>query len=413
MAHQAHNIPWNVLASNFKWRAVNHCKDGATDFHWRRKPRQSREITYFIKAFKKTILEHAETQRARCIDTIHAPEQDGVVLSDEVCQRIMFIFQHWHESKTKPHHHANADQIQQGGKCVLPQQQRHMQAFLQPRRPNDCYEFFRVNSEAYFNLEIIKMLLLYREMDVLWKICSHPDQDLASWWQAEPCCCATEKDLGWDMICKMALRAYLLLNLIDCFPETWQNDAVGEKNYRNTKLYQSTVRYLTKGRGNPIIAAYPHREFFGIPDNHFKKPCHLCGCLPYDTFIWVGGEAGYIPLPTEIDQVRQTLHDKRLPGELVDQIMSLAQYGKFTRRLPTPHDPFKPENRAELQKYLKYCWLLMVQSQVLGQRIGLDLKWEEMISEALVDMFTCACDQSGKRSYRWDWDNHENCVVFV
>jgi hypothetical protein len=64
MAHQAHSLPWNTLASNLKYR-ISHHHGGSNPKHlplkpdiWPlNKPNQEKELAYFTQAFAKHIQE--------------------------------------------------------------------------------------------------------------------------------------------------------------------------------------------------------------------------------------------------------------------------------------------------------------------------------------------------------------------
>jgi hypothetical protein len=72
MAHQAHSLPWNTLASNLKYR-ISHHHGGSNPKHlplkpdiWPlNKPNQEKELAYFTQAFAKHIQEFSETERAK------------------------------------------------------------------------------------------------------------------------------------------------------------------------------------------------------------------------------------------------------------------------------------------------------------------------------------------------------------
>ena len=60
-------------------------------------------------------------------------------------------------------------------------------------------------------------------------------------------------DAGWDQVCYRALIPYIALNLIYCFPETW-DDASGktdEKDYRLMRVYR--VRPIQKRHRTGLV----------------------------------------------------------------------------------------------------------------------------------------------------------------
>lgn len=63
-------------------------------------------------------------------------------------------------------------------------------AFLWKYQPNDCYEFYLKNEDAFFNVEIVKTLILHGEMDAVLRVCAHPENDLLCWWTQCRCECS-------------------------------------------------------------------------------------------------------------------------------------------------------------------------------------------------------------------------------
>jgi hypothetical protein len=277
-------------------------------------------------------------------------------------------------------------------------------------------------------MEIFEILLLHAEVDTLLRIYSHGEHSLPQWWDCVECQCVNEQ-LGWDRLCKFALRSYILLNTVHCFPETWEQGHSPDKDYRNTRAYQDTVLSIT-GPGDPDrsdnianVPTFPHRQFFGIADDKFRgrwettvagSPRYIrsqfipLGCVSYEEFLKIGNPTGYTPLLREVDEVRWILRAKGLPLELADEIMREAEYGSCVRRLPVQHDPFHPENREELDKYLKYCFALLVRCEVIARVADMDLDWEGLVGEELLALFEC----SNHASYKMDHSTYPSTIVF-
>ncbi|KAI9149008.1 hypothetical protein HJFPF1_11052 [Paramyrothecium foliicola] len=432
MAHQAHNIPWNVLASNFKWRLSERCNNCATSFHRRSKTTEVKEIKYFINAFASNVRDHANEERRKYPQEYEKPEPEEIVLTGEICKKIMPTVHRWRlglHQREFPYEgncrfvlcpHSHTEGWNSSCKCAIPSRARTMKAFLLPYSYRGCYEFFNFvpNKDGFLNLEIFKTLLMHGETDTLLRIFSQPGHHLAQWWSAGLCECE-ENNLGWEHVTRYALRAYILLNFIHCFPETWQAGHDDQNDYRNTRTYQAMVHDLTRRCWNSDVAAYPHRQFFGISDDQFDENYehdrknnamlrasfnghYPLGRLPYWHFLRFEKDVGYVPLPTDASDVRSTLQKKGLPNELVEIIMSTAQYGRCTRRLAVEHDPFLPENRSELDKYLKFCWVLLVRCELMARTVGNGLNWEQLVAETIVETFRCGC--------RTDWSRLSHYV---
>jgi hypothetical protein len=65
MAHQAHALPWNSLASHFKYNISYHSHPQRLDIHPQKKQNQGKDLAYFCKAFAKQIHDFGETERAK------------------------------------------------------------------------------------------------------------------------------------------------------------------------------------------------------------------------------------------------------------------------------------------------------------------------------------------------------------
>ena len=65
MAHQAHALPWNTLASHFKYYFSCHSNPQRFDIYPLQKPTQTKELSYFAKVFSKQIQEFSNTERAK------------------------------------------------------------------------------------------------------------------------------------------------------------------------------------------------------------------------------------------------------------------------------------------------------------------------------------------------------------
>lgn len=240
-------------------------------------------------------------------------------------------------------------------------------------------------------------------------------------------------DIGWDQLFKNAMSAYIGLNILYCFPETWDRESgrTDEKDYRNTRLYQYMLRECTASWKHSDVITYPHRQFFGIADEQFpgdkplvknkvhwlnwaertnKSDCsiELYGRVPIEEFLSLDSPISYQPAASDIVSVQQILRKKGLPAELVMDIMELAGY-EPKRRLEIPHDPFHPANREELSRYLTYCWQIIVRCDMVRKALGMEIRWQEFVADIIIGLF----DYKNARCYgnlrkAWGcWDRDE------
>lgn len=470
MAHQAHNIPWTVLAENLQWRLVNRCTADATDFHLRFRPDQGKKLTHFVRAFARNVADHADTERRRYAEdeTQRPPptpvdgdgnDDDGdvVVVDEAAAQTIAPTLYRWSEEEKGRFSQTRRRQDDGDGAGselfpplsetekkrrvrVLPEEQRRMSTFARGHARNGCYQFFDVNGEGFYGLEVFKMLLLYGEMGAVLRICDHPANRLASWWHQGPCY-DVGQDVGWDVVARKALKVYILLNVLHYFPEHWgtekeeeeedrgSNDAsrsggmssssIRQRDYRNTRVYQSVVSSVTESGYISDVASYPHRQFFGIGKGQFRAGVvrggdRPCGRVSYQGFLRCqggnpedgdgdGSGGGHVPTAGDVGAVRRALREAgRLPDEIAQQVLDEAGYVARARLSPA-HHPFHGDNLGGgmVREYLAYCWRLLVRCEAAARAVGVDAGWEVMVAETLVEMFGCRCRAGGRWEKRW------------
>ncbi|SPJ79306.1 uncharacterized protein FTOL_07697 [Fusarium torulosum] len=443
MAHHAEKLPWKDLASAFELKEANPCQREARDLHIRVQPDTKETLAEFLKAFMQNATADAITERQKYPEKYDVPNANEVIITDDVAERITPTVSRWHpEQRWLYDSDIESTRIPRRGNlcpheneseqcfCALSLKERKMVAFQREWAYNDCYKFEEVNSEAFHNLEVVKSLLLHDEMEPILRSCSYEGCGLTEWWEQRQCYCI-RGTLGWDMMYKSALRMYMILNLLYCFPETWDKEGEPIDDYRNIKSYQLAIRSSTKSTDLSDVATYPHRDFFGIEEDQFNsypKPFDFArwksfmkkdeyriqfykemmascdelpigsecdsgdgdgdndessfdsesyynleyypyGLISYEEFLNFEKPVGYQPHSTDIPHVRQMLCQKGLPIELADQIMETANYAP-TRSLHIAGKPFHPGNRAELDRYLEECWQIIVRCIMIGNELG-------------------------------------------
>jgi hypothetical protein len=420
MAHQAHSIPWNLLATNFEYYFADTSRKGVTNLYPLYRPNQAKDLNCFVAAFCKTIDKHVLVERNK-YPQYEAPEADDVVISDQVARKIIPTVHRFRRSYKRamkartvndeytPNeaccHHEKNDMKRCG--CPLPPQDRKMSAFLHRWQMNACYKFWNRNEDAFLGLETVKTLLLHGEMDSLLHICSHHDVDYADCWIKSQCY-DTSHTLGWGRICDMALKSYVCLNVLYCYPKLWDDSSgrTAENDYRWTSSYQRTLRECTEKVCTSNLPSFPHRQFYGIGDDQFAEEPEAreqerwgrmgrrfvfsthypYGILSIDRFLELEKLVEYQPTESDVVMVHRALTRKGLPMEIVLMVMQLSDYS-CRRRLPIPHDPLHPSNYKELHEYLAYCWLLMVHCDVMARELGSFINWNRMITNCIIDLW--------------------------
>ena len=378
-----------------------------------------------MNALHRTIASHGEVERLKHYAKASVPlEPDDVVLTDDVAKRIGPSLHHAiKELDFRDEFHPSLTRI--------PTRFAKMRAFLHSREDEDGW----TGHDTFFSIELFKLLILYGEMETLQKICGHPGAKWIEVWEKHRDADGDPNTCGWSYVPRLALKAYLYLNLLLCYPQLWDygSGRSAESDYRNTKCYQRMLRECTRSDLSTNIAALPHRQFFGIPENQFSRyPCpreggkhrHLFhehygrdgypyGIVPFDDFLEFEAKLEYQPTISDVSHVRWCLCKLGLPTEMAIEIMDFAGYVP-KRRLERAHDPLHASNREELSKYLNYCWNILVRCDIVGKWLGDEIPWDRLIAETLIQFFGQGW---GRKFYEQSYDDedrgfrgHENII---
>lgn len=226
----------------------------------------------------------------------------------------------------------------------------------------------------------------------------------------------------------------MCLNVLYCFPETWDlaSGRTDETDYRGTRFYQYMLRTCTLSGKTSEVATHPHRQFFGIERGQFKhrrslehgkhwalfSESQVYGLMPIEEFLVCGQqepllEARYRPREeSEVTHVRSILCGLGLPVELVLDIMDMAGYEALWR-LKVPDDPLHWGNKDQLVDYLKYCWILMIRSDIMAKALGMEIPWKEMVSNCLIDLLGCVNCSKGKWYEHRYIEGTDDCTRFL
>ena len=437
MAHQAHHIPWTVLQSHIRPVCPGNAHEPA-NFQVCNKSQQGKELTYFVEAFARNITAHSDSER-RKFSTYDTPAPTDILIEDAAARRIAPTVLHARQrsafrgrqypalfgAKYKPptagvlcRH--DAQDMSCG--CILPAWNRTAEAFLISPDPEPGVwhqlqrRFKEEHSWGFFNAEVVKALLMHGQMEPLLKWAKHPQCDFMAWQtyygmgmdRREGQALFDIPERGWEKMYKLALRAYLVLNIAYLFPSTW--DAASGRtpavDYRNTELYQRMFVQCTLSKGESEVVRFPHRQFFGVRDGDITKT-HMpkriawfdpqtglpCATVPFPRFVdgafrgWSHtASPGLAPSTTVINHVGTLLRIKGLPGEIIHEILELADLKLRGRLAVMPNNPLHPENWREMIKYLTYCWVLLVRCDVLAREVGGTIDWHDEIISLLSEL---------------------------
>ncbi|RAH64378.1 uncharacterized protein BO66DRAFT_396215 [Aspergillus aculeatinus CBS 121060] len=436
MAHQVDGICWDALTSNLVFQSHPSADvSEATNLYFRFRPQQGQEIGQFAESLAHAIASETERERRKYPARYDPPQRDDIILADEVAHKVQPLAYAWCQNDcwefgskvtNSPDlcRHVESEGFACG--CPLPYRERLGSAFLRQYQHNDCFEFFRVNGDAFFNLQVVNALLVLGEMDPVLRLCAHPAIGLREWMEARECW-DTDSEVGWDQVFEATLDFYLLLNILDSFRELRAHSSPGSDDYRDTKMYQRTLFLWTQMHSQAEVPSQFHRRFFGLED-HFEAPFtierqfHLpimakllaeeqarvpisvplhneddpyepClflnednfpfGKVPFEVFLTCDTDAPYHPSASDIARVEAYLRHKGLPQELVLDITTWTEYDRPRNRLPVPHDPLHVGNRTVLEKYLDECFRIMVRCNMLAQELGMEIHWPSRVVHAL------------------------------
>ncbi|KAL5387878.1 hypothetical protein DPSP01_003276 [Paraphaeosphaeria sporulosa] len=418
MAHQAHAIPWHTLTSNLVYLHRTPCNQGTTNLYLRKTkdPNQVKQIRHFVRGFARALSAYATIERTKYTPDPTPPDDlDEILISDAAVRKMAktvlqyktddnWSFRGPSESTFTPPPSLPLDSI-------LTPYERSAKSFVWNTMPGEGDMF----PELRETCEQTKALLMYGEMDTLFRLAAHADVWFSRMWCEEGW--ANSHGFGLSKLLDSTLQSYIVLNVISLRPELYDRAsrsayiakekaarrttyAEADYDYRLTAAYQGMLLSCT---GVPYgfcsdAHTFPHREFFGVKrgmyrhdysDTPFERwqKTHL-GTQRVEELVCSAFKGVHVPGKGDVAAVINMLGSKGLPVELALQILATAEY-EPVGRLPIRDDPFHAANAEELKKYISYCWKLLVRLEMLYKESvhGLTLDWEAEVSHALYRLF--------------------------
>lgn len=386
MAHQAHNIPWQTLASSLKLVQDNKGDHGKTNIYSKHKPDQGKQLAYFTKALAKTLEEFSLTERAKYAEKYELLDPDDIIISPVTERKIKKTVER-HNDPTLP----------------LSLEEKRVSYWIDYSNPSFCWNFNAGRCRCKTPINLLKMLLLHGEMDTIlkiaaqWNICLRPKSNFPGSFRIH----------GWTDVAVPALTAYICLNVLYLRPETYdptfrktwsdQSAKKGEElDYRRTSSYQKMLVCCT---GDCLYDShtYPHREFFGVaPGTYRVTEWDIDSIFGPASLSKTRHIVTYLPTRSDIPLVRRYLRATGLPTELILHVLELAEYVPQQRQI-IPDDPFHVQNRTELRKYLNYCWQLLIRCDLLGKACGGHFNWESHARECIMHLWGVEYQKVTKR----------------
>ncbi|KAA8649297.1 uncharacterized protein ATNIH1004_005198 [Aspergillus tanneri] len=367
MAHQADALPWKDFASifDFAYRSKRH--HGETNLFARQRTSvQVRQLYSFVSAFVRILEEHTDKEMSMYVDV----EQDDEVISESTARNIQHLVQ-----PTNP---------------VFSVEGRKISFWTDRVGTANSRE----DKTGTFTA-----LLLQDEMDALFSIRAEPPIQLCL---KRGRCSHSCTKFGLPELVDTAMMAYICLNML--FQKTELHDAETRANYiqsgksgdslimdenvldyRSTRGYQKMLFECTQSKTicGAVIHTIPHRQFYGYQDCSYTTEEEF-GFLTLPALISRFTRGIYQPDSHDVAIVIYILQQMGLPTELILIILELAEYAP-KGSIPIPHDPLHKKNLPELQKYLDYCWQLLVRTNMLVKYRDND--WEGRVLECIWKLF--------------------------
>lgn len=447
MATQAHNIPWTLLASNFKYKDTNpryHC---ITNYYAKLNPHPGKDIAYFVNAFAKTVEEHSLCERKKYADQYEKPDPNHMIISEDVSRRIGPTVHRYRAANSDPKRRScnirYAERIcthdGPDSQCQCPVRCEDRKASMFSIAPGTargaigCWTAFEVKLHDFEFTAMIKTLLLHGGMDTLLKLAAYEPERLIRHWRISLTVCQ-ESEQGWSEVRDLALYPFVCLNVLHAMRMASGHDnELKDQDYRKTKAYQVMLLrctgekqfgcYLRESAFDP--ETFPHRHFFGVYRGKYRNNQYPPGAIRDTNMNTFYGKLPlhrlekthdasdrHMPTVSDVDEVILSLRKLGLPAELVKDIVERADY-RWQRRSPYSDDPMHPDNRDELHKYLKFCWILLIRCDLLAKACGKRIGWANDVSHSLNDLFGVNDDRLRRKEWNLEDRDSESDLILA
>jgi hypothetical protein len=415
MAHQAHNLPWTLLADNFKFVHSNSRYDNRTNLYPCFKPGQGKQLQHFAKVFARTINDFSvqECKNFTRPEDMTPLEPDEPFISEASAARIAKVTK---GDSNSSKYSAKCPNLTDAERCI-----RYW--FIELTEASYPYP----DASLMELLEWIKALVLYGDMEPLFRLAAHPHVQLQDVWDYPD-------EEGWEELKDTFLTAYIFFNVLTLKPELWDPPSRAAKlaslwrpgtamsesksklenwDYRLTSSYQWMLMASVVSRTHnhdEKVGTLPHREFFGAEKGMFPLPkwydgpCDQLGKTTVSDLMDKDYKKGnhYAHSAHDIPLVINMLGQKGLPTELALDILELAEYTKAKRRMTVADDPLHPQNRVELRKYLSYCWRVLVRVDMLAKANRCWIDWEFEVTDKIFKLWGVPYPKMSTLTPEWE-----------
>lgn len=202
MADQLPDLPWEALASHFRYIASNPSSKNLTNLFPLSKPTQDDDIRAFTTACAAAIHHHATLELAKYPETYPVPPDSEVLLSDDLVRRISPFFRPVHDAVGP---FRSTDRWDAGAvdnpacrhpesaecACLIPYADRTAAALMREKQESTCHHFWELNDIGVRGWELVRVLLVRGELEPLLRLRGHERFTYHEWWQLRICGCAS------------------------------------------------------------------------------------------------------------------------------------------------------------------------------------------------------------------------------
>ena len=182
MAHPQKDIPWDKLGSNLAWSTSN--PDKNPDIRLISKPTTEADLSYFIAACVEAIQKASQPRNRKTPNYETSPEWEDIIITDAIVNRVVPTVR-----RTLNDIEFYFGDEYKGCKELIPRQEREAFAFLRPYTPNYDYRghadiagYPVAPDAAFYNTELVKVLLLHGEIDAIIWACEERGFIDVKWW---------------------------------------------------------------------------------------------------------------------------------------------------------------------------------------------------------------------------------------
>jgi hypothetical protein len=171
MAHQAHALPWQTLADSFKFVHANVRYQCKTNLYPRFKPGQGKQLQHFARVFARVLEDYSMIERQKYNPNYSAPGlTDEILIPDATLSNIRNVVREYMKGHVKEYPEADESPVSSVDRTIS--------TWIAVSQNTECHP----GSEDLLTDELLRTLLLYGEMDILFRIAAHPDVFFGKLW---------------------------------------------------------------------------------------------------------------------------------------------------------------------------------------------------------------------------------------